>query len=105
MLTQLPVEELIEFIGSSKISRQMRLIQIPQALGWNCLVEATRGALRRAGYKRYIARQKPPISEKTQQLRLAFAEEHVNWPLEAWEAVPESYLKDLLASCQKDVKL
>ena len=48
---------------------------------------AIRSALRRAGYKRYVALRKPPISEKNRQLRLEFALEHLNWTDEQWDAI------------------
>ncbi|KAH6883452.1 hypothetical protein B0T10DRAFT_383587, partial [Thelonectria olida] len=50
LLTQLQVEELIEFITASKIGRRMALKKIPQALGWSFSEGAIRTALRRAGY-------------------------------------------------------
>jgi hypothetical protein len=44
-------------------------------------------ALRNAGFKRYVARCKPPISIKNQKRRLAFAIEHVNWTWDQWARI------------------
>jgi hypothetical protein len=41
-------------------------------------------ALRRAGFRRWIARRKPSISEKNRLLRLAWAYEHLDWSQEQW---------------------
>jgi len=61
--------------------------RLPQELGWDCLVYAIRNALRRAGFKRYVARRKPPIIEATYQKRLAFAERHIDWTLNDWKTI------------------
>ena len=61
--------------------------RLPQALGWDCSVDAIKGALRRAGFKRYIARRKPPITESTRQKRLDFAKYYVDWTIEDWKAI------------------
>ena len=45
-------------------------------------VDAVKGCLKRAGYQQYIARVKPPISEKNHRLRLAWTQKHVNWTKE-----------------------
>ena len=52
-------------------------------IGWY----AIRNALRNAGFKRYIARRKPPISEANRVKRLAFAIEHLNWSIEDWSRI------------------
>jgi hypothetical protein len=43
-----------------------------------------KGCLKRAGYKRYVARVKSPISEKNRKLRLIWAYEYLNWIREEW---------------------
>jgi len=39
---------------------------IPTALDWSCSEYAIRYALTRAGFKRYVARRKQPITEENQ---------------------------------------
>ncbi|KAG9249358.1 uncharacterized protein F5Z01DRAFT_631838, partial [Emericellopsis atlantica] len=67
LLTEAQLEELIEFVCSSQRARRMAYWRLPQELGWDCSVYAIRNALRRAGFKRYVARRKPPIIEATRQ--------------------------------------
>jgi protein associated with RNAse G/E len=52
-------------------------------LGWYTI----RNALRNAGFKRYVARRKPPISETTRVKYLAFAIEHLNWTIKDWKYI------------------
>lgn len=87
ILTVAQVEELIEFVCSSRKARRMAYWRLPQELGWDCSVYAIRNALRRAGFKRYVARRKPPITEPTRLKRLAFAQRYVNWTLDEWKAI------------------
>jgi hypothetical protein len=54
---------------------------------WNVGMYAIRRALRRAGYKQYIARSKPLLSAKNRANRLAWAYEHQYWTLEQWNCV------------------
>lgn len=43
-----------------------------------------RSTLRRLGYRRYVARQKPILTEVTRQKRLAWALAHISWTLWDW---------------------
>lgn len=81
------IEELIAFVTSSKASRRMPYSKIPLALGWDCSEYAIRYALRNAGFKRYVAYRKPPITEKNRQLRLNDALERIHWPLERYHEI------------------
>ena len=45
---------------------------------------AIRTALEKEGFHRRLAMRKPPISEKNQRLRKAWAEEHKDWTIEQW---------------------
>lgn len=87
LLTPTEVDELIEFICASSYNRRMSLARLPAALGWTCSRHAIRTALRRAGFKRYIARRKPPITEATRLKRLAFAEQYKSWTIDDWMKV------------------
>ncbi len=49
--------------------------------------QAIKNALERRGYRRYVARQKPPLSEKNKRDRLSFAQEHLNWTREQWNQI------------------
>jgi hypothetical protein len=59
------VEILINFVRSSRLARQMTYFALSLYFhAWNCTEYAIRGALRRAGFKRYIARYKCKLSLK-----------------------------------------
>lgn len=70
LLTPAQVEALIDFVCAFKKNRRMSYSQIPRALEWECSEYAIRNALRRAGFQRYYARRKPPISEANRVARL-----------------------------------
>lgn len=52
-------------------------------VGYYCI----RSTLRRHGFRRYVARRKPPLTPKHMEQRKKWAEEHVNWTLEQWRCV------------------
>ncbi|KAL3424953.1 hypothetical protein PVAG01_04234 [Phlyctema vagabunda] len=82
------IEELIYFISLSKKNRRLPLWRLAIELEWEGIgVSAIKSALRRIGYKRYVALRKPPISEKNARLRLKFALEYVNWTDEQWDEI------------------
>ena len=76
LLSEKQVSELLAFVCASKHNRRMAYHKIPQALGWDCKVWSIRHALRKAGFARHPAMEKPPISEATRQNRLEFAPNH-----------------------------
>ncbi len=67
---------------STKVTRRLLYLQL--ALHFNWGVDAVQGCLERAGYKRYVARAKPPLSEANKRARIRWAEEHLNWTREQW---------------------
>jgi hypothetical protein len=67
--------------------------RLPQALGCDYSIDAIKGPFRRAGFKRYIARRKPPIIELMHQKRLGFAERYINWSLDDCKAILWSDVK------------
>jgi hypothetical protein len=78
-------QEVINFVIASKESRRMSYLQLSislfdQAFGQTVI----RRCLERHGFRRRIARRKPPISEKNRVDRLAWAHEHVDWSDEQW---------------------
>jgi hypothetical protein len=62
----------------------MTWARIPVALGWSswCSEYAIRHALRKAGFRRYLALKKPPLNNDVKDLRLQWAEIHVKWTIE-----------------------
>jgi transposase len=63
--------------------------ELPRYLGWDswCGEKAVRRAFQLEGYGGRIRRRKPPISEKNQRERLAWAEEHVSWTDAQWDTI------------------
>ena len=73
------IEALVEFVVASKVNRRLPYYRLPSLLGFECGTDSVHYALRKAGFKRCLARNKPPISEKNRQARLAWALEHKDW--------------------------
>ncbi|KAL0936848.1 uncharacterized protein CTRU02_209064 [Colletotrichum truncatum] len=80
--------QLVEYIVSSKAGRRASFLELSVLLLKGQFgAYAIRATLRRLGFKRYIARRKPPITEETRQKRLAWAHEYVNWTVQQWRSV------------------
>ncbi|RYP69179.1 hypothetical protein DL769_005347 [Monosporascus sp. CRB-8-3] len=78
-------EELVEFVCASKANRRMGWLELSQRLFMGVFgMYVIRETLRRFGFRRRVARRKPPLSEANKQKRLAWALEHVNWTFEDW---------------------
>ena len=87
-ITHDELEAIIEWVIHSKNGRRCQWSNIPIAMGLPYIGwYAIRNALRNAGFKRYVARRKPPISEVNRVKRLAFAIEHLNWSIEDWSRI------------------
>ncbi|KAF4975571.1 hypothetical protein FZEAL_7660 [Fusarium zealandicum] len=86
-LTPDQIQQLVEYVISSKEGRRMIFGKIPDKMGWDCSEYTVRYALRRAGFKKYPAVTRLPINDETQQLRLDFAYKHVNWTIDQWKNV------------------
>jgi hypothetical protein len=88
-LTEEQVQELIYYISHSRSTRIMTYLQL--AVGpfshWSVSHNTIRYALRKKGYKRYIARAKPPLSEENKQRRYNWASSHVDWTQEQWDSI------------------
>lgn len=81
-------EELVAFICGSREGRRMPFLQLSMTLFEAKFgVWAIKNTLYRLGFRRRIARKKPPITEKNRQLRLAWAHEHANWTPEQWSKI------------------
>jgi hypothetical protein len=81
-------QELIDYVCMSKETRRMSFLQLSMTLFDKSFGEAViKRCLYRHGFRRRIARRKPPISEKNRQDRLAWAYEHLNWTVEQWRQI------------------
>ena len=72
-------KKLIQWVTASRENRETPWIQIPSILGFDCGESAIRTAFKKEGFGRYVERKKPKLSEENRRLRLAWAEEYINW--------------------------
>jgi transposase len=88
-LSQEQVDELIAYIRQSRETRRTSYLRLATKVfpHWGVGEYAIRSSLRRAGYRRYIALAKPPLSEANRQKRLDWAREHIQWTPEQWYTV------------------
>jgi hypothetical protein len=69
----------MEYVCSSREGRRSTFLQLSAVLfGAVFSVWAIKNALYRLGFRRRVARKKPPISEKNRRLRLAWAIKHLD---------------------------
>ncbi|KZL88190.1 beta- -glucosidase, partial [Colletotrichum incanum] len=84
-LSQQEEEQLVEYVTSSQQGRLASFLQLSVILFNGIYGEYTiRSTLRRLGFRRYVARQKPILTEDTRQKRLAWALAHINWTPWDW---------------------
>lgn len=85
-LSEDQVDDLITYICTSKATRfeSFLSLSIGPFSHFKVSGDVIRKAIAKRGYKKYIARQKPPLSQKNRDLRLAWAQEHKDWTLEDW---------------------
>ena len=84
-LTEAQTDELEVFVVSSKTGRLMSYLHLSmEFLQFDAGADAFKYALEKRGFHQRVARQKPPLSEKNQADRLAFAEAHKDWTREQW---------------------
>ncbi|KAF9249652.1 hypothetical protein DTO006G1_6722 [Penicillium roqueforti] len=69
-LSEEQLDEIIDFIRTSKETRRMPFSQLIQELHLSVGTETLRRALARRGYHRCKALRKPPLSDRTRALRL-----------------------------------
>lgn len=79
--------ELVAFVCQSGVTRRMTYIELRDVLGWGVSEDAIRRALWKEGYRRRMARFKPPISEANRIKRLQWAHEHLHWTREQWSSI------------------
>jgi transposase len=87
-LTQAQEQELVDFVTSSREARRMGFLQLSITL-FNAIfgIWAIKHALYRLGFRRRVARKKPPITETNRRKRLAWALEHKDWLPEQWAKI------------------
>lgn len=83
-LSEEQIESLVEFVMTSKENHWLPYYWIPEILRFNCSINSIQYALKKQGFKRCLVHNKPPISEKNQQLWLVWALEHINWIQKQW---------------------
>lgn len=76
-----------DFIISSRRTRRMPFIQVSEELHLFVSEFVMRRIMQKEGIFRRLTRGKPPISEKNRLLRLAFANEHLNWTRLQWNVI------------------
>ena len=80
-------QELVTYVCQSKLTRRMPYLKLAITLGWRVLEDAIRRALWKEGFRRRVARLKPPITETNRMKRLQWAIEHRNWTKEQWDSI------------------
>ena len=85
-LTDAQVDELEEYVRTSRVTRQMSYLAL--ATGpfeeWGVSEHVIKRALARRGYSRRIAQAKPPLTDRVMAICLQWANEHVDWELWQW---------------------
>src|SRR6185369_3615754 len=86
-LTTDKITELVQFLQASPAHRRLPWDRLPQALGWDCGSYCIQTALRNEGYRRYVARKKTCMSDRTKTRRLAWCLERQDWTPSQWANV------------------
>ncbi|KAK4033348.1 hypothetical protein C8A01DRAFT_19683, partial [Parachaetomium inaequale] len=87
-LTPAQEEELVQYVTSSKKTRRMGLLELSTIIFAGVYgLWVIKHALYRLGFRRYVARKKPPITERTRILRETWAKEHEHWTPEQWAKI------------------
>ena len=88
-LSDAQVDEIITWISSSTRNRRLPFYKVTAELFPNSeiSVDTLRYALKKRGYKRYVALRKPPLSAKNKEDRLRWAIEHLDWTINQWKLI------------------
>lgn len=86
-LSEEKMDEIIDWISASKHNRRKPFYQVINELDLGVTVPTLRRALKKRGYTRCKALQKPPLSQEARRVRLAWALEHVNWTVDQWKNI------------------
>ena len=86
VMTKEQIDELEDFVTSSRTGRQMSYFELArvQFSHWNVSEHVVKRVLRSRGYERCIAQRKPPLTSDHMRRRKMWAEEHRNWTIEEW---------------------
>lgn len=89
VLSEAQIDELVEFVIHSRTKRLMSYIHLANGpfSHWEVGEYAIRSALRKRGFKRWVARAKPPLSDKSKADRLEWAQSHLFWTLDQWRQI------------------
>lgn len=81
-------EQLIAYLSTSRETRRMTFQELSSTV-FNGIfgLYTIRSTLRRLGYSRCLARQKPPLSASHKQRRVEWAKAHENWTDSDWARV------------------
>lgn len=88
ILTDAQVDELEDFVRQSRAGRQMSYKALAEGPfeHWQVSSDTIRNALRSRGYRRCVARAKPPLTERNRQVQFEWAQAHVDWePWQWWQ--------------------
>jgi len=86
-LTQAQIEDLVAYVCMTARNRRLSFQHLAEELDLGVGGKAIRAALMKEGFHRCLAMQKPPISERNQQIQLRWAQEHVNWSQDQWNSI------------------
>lgn len=81
------VRQLVRAVTCSADGKREFYIQLVADLGIEASETTIRRALRKAGFRRYIAYLKPLVSWINRRKRLKWAREHLHWTIEDWMRV------------------
>jgi hypothetical protein len=85
LLSEQQVDQVVQFIQGSRSARQASWDELANIFDhFGVSPQTIRDSLKRRGYRRYVARAKPPLSPRTRALRLQWALDHIDWDLEQW---------------------
>ena len=83
-LSEEQMDDIITWICASKQNHHKPFHKVIEELDLGVTVPTLRRSLKKRGYSRCKALQKPPLSQETHQVCLAWALEHINWTVDQW---------------------
>ena len=86
-LSELEVDEVIQWISSSKRTRRLPYHRVVEELELPIKANALARALKKRGYSRCKALRKPPLTPANKRARLAWAFEHLNRTYDQWSRI------------------
>ena len=80
-------KQLIDWVCANGKNRRTPGSEIPAILGWDCKVYAIATAFKKEGFACRTALKKPKLTPEHAQIRLAWAQDHINWTDEQWAQI------------------